>query len=97
MKNKIEQKNYAARFVFFLIILFILNVVVSQATLLLNIKQAGLEQESQSLREENSKIRVELSKKQSIDIITRKAKALGFTESARIIYLTGQQSLAKND
>lgn len=95
MKELIESKLTGAVLVPILVVLFGLNVLLSQLLLSTNTVLVNTVHQTNGIRELIAKERIELSQKTATQTIAKKAKKLDFSNTQQVLYLAEMEALAK--
>ena len=96
MKEKQTKKffNLVKFFLFFILLLALVQIYVSHRLATAGKLVAELENETLKIRDENQKLREEISHLGSLSVVFEKAHKLGFKTTKEVVYLTPEVPVA---
>ena len=98
MKKKQTKKfvNLVRFFLFFILLLALVQIYVSYRLATAGKQVAGLENEALKIRDENQELQEEISYLGSLAVVSEKAHQLGFKTTQEVVYLTPEVPVALN-
>lgn len=94
---KEEKKSLGPYFVFFLVlILSVLQIIISNRLASYGKKISKLSDQTKEMNLANERIKKKIASSSALTTLTAKAKDLGFTQKANVIYLDELYSVAQN-